>query len=686
MNQELILNSIVKLSEEYFIENDIKKSMDSFLDELLKLTESEYGFIGTIENNGKQNYLKTLAITDISWNEETRIFYNDNVATGLEFFNLNSLFGEAIKTCDVVISNTPETDKRACGIPTGHPPLNSFTAIPFKCGGRFVGMCGLANRPGGYSEKLIEELTPLNKCIAALIYNFKLSQEKSSLNTGLIQKSKLISKIFGNAADAMFAIDKTGIIQSVSQSALSLFGYRENEMVGQNVKIIVNEEHRDKHDGYLKKYLETGETNVINTIRTIDAVKKDGTLFPIELSVSAIEIEDIWFLGIIRDLTSQKVYLESIEKAKRAAEQHSQAKSEFLAIMSHELRTPLNRIMGALQSLMHEGLQHPDINEAYKQSQSLLSSLNTILDYSRLKVGLYDIEEKVFNLRDLLNELEELSARMALNKGLEFNISLDTKTECNFLSAPYRIKQILLNLIDNAIKFTDEGSVSLNVNVQEIDEFSSVCYFDIVDTGCGLSHDKIQKIFNDFSKGDKAQLQSENGFGLGLSISLMVAEILDGQIAIDSELGSGSTFTLCLPLKAAPKISVSSSEEKVSNDEKKALIVEDNPVNQKILAKMLSKIGVESDIADNGQIGLEMFETGNYSMIFMDLMMPVMNGFECARNIRLMDEKVPIITVSANNDATHVKKSRECGMNDFISKPISRDRLNDLVLKFKGLD
>lgn len=682
MNHKLILEAIVRLTEEYFTGSDIHKSMYAFLGELLNLTQSEYGFIGTIENNGNQNFLKTLAITDIFRKEETQNFYKDNASNGLEFFEFNSLFGDTIKTGDVVISNTPETDNRSCSIPSWLPPLKTFTGIPFKCGDHFVGMCGLANRTDGYNESLIEELTPLTKCIASLIYNYRLNSEKTSLSTGLNQKSKLISRIFSSAADAMFAVDKSGIIKSVSQSALKLFGYFEHEMIGQNVKMIVNKEHRGNHDDYLKKYLATGETNVINSIRTIDAVKKDGALFPIELSVSAIEIEDIWFLGIIRDLTSQKNYLESIEKAKLAAEQHNQAKSEFLAIMSHELRTPLNRIMGSLQSLIHEGFHNPDINEAYKQSQFLLSSLNTILDYSRLKVGLYDIEEKVFNLRELLNELEELSARMALNKGLEFNVTLESQKECNFLSAPYRIKQILLNLINNAIKFTDHGSVSVNANVQEIDEYSSVCYFDIVDTGCGISHEKIQKIFNDFAKGDKSQLQSDNGFGLGLSISLMVAEIMDGQIAIDSKVGFGSTFTLCLPLKVAPE--ASHSDQNNSINEKKVLIVEDNPVNQKILAKMLSKIGIESDIAENGQIGLDMFEEGIYSMIFMDLMMPVMNGFECATNIRLIDEEIPIITVSANNDAAHVKKSRECGMNDFISKPISRERLHDLVNKFKS--
>lgn len=683
MKHKQILSSIVKVSEQCFHETDINKSMKLFLDELLSLTDSEYGFIGIIEENKEQKFLKTLAITDISWNEQTKKFYHENETKGLEFYNLQSLFGDVINHNHVVISNKAENDKRACGVPPGHPPLKRFLGIPFNVGDNFVAMCGVANRIEEYTTKMVKDLEPICNFIASIIYNDSLKKNQAGLKNDIRKNLSIIDSIFKTSPEAIVSINTKGIIQSASESALKLFGYKENEFLGQNIKIIVNKDHQSKHDSYLKNYLKTGKTTVINSIREIDAVKKDGSLFPIELSVSAIEMGNIGFLGIIRDLSYQKKYQESLKQAQKAAQEHNLAKSEFLAIMSHELRTPMNGILGALQILMLEEEHDPIINTAYEQSQSLMGSLNTILDYSRLKVGLYDIDEKPFSLRSLLYEVNDLVARRALNKGLQFDIDCDEEEGLRLISDPYRIKQILLNLLDNAIKFTQQGSISLRTKLERIDDETAYCIFKVKDSGCGIPDGKIESIFNDFSQVDTSTTRESTGFGLGLSISLQIAEILDAKLSVDSVEGKGTTITFSLPLKVKKKAAKTSIN---LNSATKVLIVEDNVVNYKVLSAMLKKHDLKADIAENGQIALDMYESGKYKVIFMDLMMPVMNGYDCAINIRKVDKDIPIITVSANNDAIQVKKSRECGMNDFISKPISREKLESLIYKYNLLD
>jgi PAS domain S-box-containing protein len=677
IEKKKIVDSILHASEIFFGSDDIKKCMSQFLGEILELTESEYGFIGTIEQNETQKYLKTLAISNIAWNEETLRFYKDNHENGLEFFNLNSLFGEVIRTGKVVISNKPSEDKRGCGIPAGHPPLERFLGIPLYSGHHFVGMLGIANCSRDYSDEMLKDLQPVNESIANLIENYLLHQENKHLEEDLVSGQSFLDSILLNTADAMITINKIGIIQSVNKAALALFDYKESELLGENIKVLVPVAHRDKHDGYLEKYLDTGLEYVINSIRELRAAQKDGTEIPIELSVSKVNYGNISFLGIIRDLRLRDEYLEGVENARLAAEKSDNAKSEFLAIMSHELRTPLHGVMGPLQILLDDvsNKNHADLLKiAYESSQNLLGLLNSVVEYSKLISGLSQKEDVDFYLEEVLVIIEELFATQALGKGIDFVVDKNGLNHSIFRGDEFKIKQILLNLVDNAVKFTNAGFVKLSIELVREETFCH-CRFIVEDTGLGISQEKQEVIFDHFTQVDSSLARTHEGLGLGLSIAREMAQLLDGDILVSSTPGEGSLFTFELPLKLAE----AQVFEGVSVEASRILIVDDNRINQKILYKMLEKMSLEADIAEDGFEAVKLFKANSYSLILMDLMMPKMDGYEATEKILAMDPDMPIVAVTANDTVEQMEKCLKVGMKDFIGKPVNLKKLKTIL-------
>jgi diguanylate cyclase (GGDEF)-like protein/PAS domain S-box-containing protein len=307
---------------------------EGLLDTLLELTQSEYGFIGEVlrEADGTP-YLRTRAITNIAWNEHTRRSYDEQASTGMLFRNLKTLFGQVMVTSEPVIANAPGSDPRRGGLPEGHPPLEGFLGLPMLLDGDLVGMCGVANRPGGYDEQLVELLAPFLPTCASLLRMQQTRLEQQRTERELRRSEARSRAILDNAADAIIIISEQGIIEEANASAIRLFSYSLEEMLGHNVSMLMPEPHRSGHDGYLRAFLETGQAKIIGIRREVEGRRKDGSTFPMALGVTHARVDGRGFFnGFIRDISAERASKEELTKLN----QEMTARVEDLDRLNHE--------------------------------------------------------------------------------------------------------------------------------------------------------------------------------------------------------------------------------------------------------------------------------------------------------------------------------------------------------------
>ncbi|MCB1562380.1 MAG: response regulator [Alphaproteobacteria bacterium] len=393
-------------------------------------------------------------------------------------------------------------------------------------------------------------------------------------------------------------------------------------------------------------------------------------------------------------VTGRHLY-ESIEEARRSAEHASNAKGEFLARMSHEIRTPMNGIIGTASLLEETGLNEIQINyiKTIKSSgQSLLVILNEILDFSSLEAGKIKPASEPFDLYHCVDEIYHLFQAIVQDKGLEFHLDYQELPEY-VLGDRGRIRQILTNLLNNALKFTDQGSVTLSVSVVEAENSTRVLRFAVRDTGMGIPKDKQDALFQAFSQVDSSSVRKAGGTGLGLSICKKLAEAMGGGIGLESTAGEGSVFYFTMPLRiptaedleAFVADSMAGMKRRLpSRYDASVLLAEDVEINRFVITEMLSGYGCRVEHAGNGRMAVEMAGEACYDLIFMDCQMPVMDGFEAASRIRSSDPDMPIIALTANVLDEEKDKCFAAGMNDFLTKPVTKESFAPVLDRWAG--
>ena len=383
-----------------------------------------------------------------------------------------------------------------------------------------------------------------------------------------------------------------------------------------------------------------------------------------------------------------------IMRAKKKAEHTALIKAKFLSTMSHEIRTPMNAVIGLTNILIQENPrsdQVENLNTLKFSADLLLSLINDILDFSKIEAGKITFESIDFDLQLLINNIRNSMKSKAEEKNLSFEICIDENIPRVVKGDQVRLSQILTNLVANAIKFTDEGKVSIELQLISKNDDNSTIRFAVKDTGIGIPEYKFEKIFQSFSQADTDTTRKFGGTGLGLSITKKLLDLQGSHINLESEPGKGSVFFFDLTFQAASETKPVQKEEIPASDfgsfkGTKILLVEDNKINVLVAKKFLNKWNLNIDTAENGQIALEMVQNTDYKLVLMDLEMPVMDGYTATQKIRQLKsakfKKLPIIALSASAISDFRTKAIKVGMNEFVTKPFNPGELHNVISRF----
>jgi PAS domain S-box-containing protein len=488
-------------------------------------------------------------------------------------------------------------------------------------------------------------------------------------------------------SDIIFIVNYNGEILYHNNSVKETLGYASNSLIGKNFFDFILPSTITS----FKKAYQASTKKRFNESVEFQFLCKDRSYKYLEFnSINLFHSEKI--RGLIldcRDIAQRKKDAEELLRAQKA-------KELFLANISHEIRTPINGIAG-LASLLSE---NPNIQEQAAYLHAIQSAadnlkviINDILDLASIESGKLKFEQIGFNLNDLLNSLINTFLFQASDKKIDLRYHLDEEANKIFIGDPVRLNQVLLNLINNAIKFTNHGYIAVNCHVKKKDIKKYLLEFEVRDTGIGIPKDKLKTIFESFSQADASVTRKYGGTGLGLTIVKQLVELQNGTIDVKSDEGFGSTFSFTIPYELGSRANIKGHLAKDSPLLKKnlkdlsVLLVEDNDVNRLYASSILKIWDCKIDTAENGYVAVEKIKNEDYDVVLMDIQMPVMDGFEATKAIRALDsnkKNLPIIALTANATRTAVEQCLSYGMNDCLPKPFTPEELYNKLSLFKG--
>ncbi|PRO67919.1 GAF domain-containing hybrid sensor histidine kinase/response regulator [Alteromonas gracilis] len=684
--------SIIK--ELQIISNDHTMSLDTKLHNLLAVGTKILGLETGIVSNIRGEQYSILS-----------------VVTPGDSIPVNSLFALPDTYCADVVNAQSHIAYHDINCEPGasHPcfakyTLKSYLAAPVNVSGEFFGtvnFSSLTPRQEPFTSIEVDYLLLLATWIGNELERQQVMENLHAQKAILAERNLLLSQVTNLAGVGTWELN-------LDTQALSWSGALKRMLHMHGEKILKPEDVTNliADDAQRKDYIErfaymikTGKDFVYELEVRTDAGEPrwlESRAHPIIENGRCIKV-----IGATMDITQTYLDKAVLQHKSELAENALKTRSEFLDKISHEIRTPIHGVLGMLEVLMGTSLNSKQFelaSNASKSADSLLKIVNDILDFSNIEAGDIPFEEAATDLALTIEEQVPMFARLAKQKGLELNVSTENLKGKVFKADKLRLGQILLNLLNNAMKFTKEGNVTVETNCIRYGKGKFQVKIVVTDTGIGISEQQQKLIFSPFMQVENSAQRGYGGTGLGLSLVSKIAEHYQGNVDVNSHLGVGSRFTVTLMLDDATtgadieKIYASRNDFSPTRQELsrlKALIVEDNEINQLVIKEQLKEIGLPSELAINGKEGVEKVkrsfaEKSPYAVIFMDCHMPVMDGLEATRHIRALGEQakqIPIIALTANVLTGDKEKCLKSGMNDFISKPVGVSRLKECVFR-----
>ena len=513
--------------------------------------------------------------------------------------------------------------------------------------------------------------------------------DRKKADEALVQSETRLRTVLEKAPDGIITVDSDGVIESLNPAAERMFGYSAKEVVGREVTLLGVWPYMEKDGRDLTDILESQNLEMVTIGSESLGKRKDLSTFPIEFAVSAMIVgQKRLFVAIVRDITKRKLMEAELVEAKEKAEQASRAKSEFLANMSHEIRTPMNGIVGMTELALNTELtteQREYLEAVELSADSLLRLINDILDFSKIEAGKLDLIETDFCLRDCIADAMTSLAVQAHGKGLELVYKIPPNMPDAVIGDPGRLRQILINLVGNSIKFTREGEVVVRVETETETSNTVRLHFSVTDTGIGIPVEKRESIFQAFEQADASTTRKYGGTGLGLAIVSQLVRMMGGSIWVESELDRGSTFHFTGEFGLQKQLIQSTAARDTAELlGLPVLLVDDNAINRQILEEMLLHWGMQPTVAESGSSALEIMETACkegrlFPLVITDCMMPEMDGFELAERINQNPALAnpAIIMLTSAGERGHASKCVRVGITAYILKPIKH---SDLLL------
>jgi PAS domain S-box-containing protein len=532
--------------------------------------------------------------------------------------------------------------------------------------------------------------------LAGLVLMARAQRERREALRSLSEREEATRGILEAAADAFVAIDAAGVVTAWSPQSELLFGWTTQEACGASLaSLVVPADLRDAHRAWLTRTMSTGTSAMLGQRTELSALHRDGREFPVELVIwQSSNGGQTSFNAFVHDISDRRQHETQLSDARDEALEASRAKTEFLAVMSHELRTPMNGVMGMTSLLLATSLspQQRDYATTVRSSaDSLLGLLNDVLDLSKVEADRLELELVDFDLGPVVVDAVHLLAGSARLKDVTLSADIGDDVPRGLRGDPARLRQVLLNLIGNALKFTPSGSVTLRVRTDAATDADPTAgdeialRFEVADTGIGIAPESRSQLFDAFSQADSSTTRLYGGTGLGLAISKSLVALFGGQIGVDSELGVGSTFWFTARFREAAH-AVAATEAQAAPIERQlpvtpglVLVVDDNATNQKVAVHMLELLGHRADVAASGVEAVEACARMRYDLVLMDCRMPLMDGYEATLVIRSVEgagRRTPIVAMTASAMVADQERCLEVGMDGYLSKPV---RLADLA-------
>ncbi|WP_298371888.1 PAS domain S-box protein [Azospirillum sp.] len=497
--------------------------------------------------------------------------------------------------------------------------------------------------------------------------------------------------MFSSVGQPIVTIDEAGVVDAFNPAAERLFGYPAREVVGGPMAKLLPTAFAVALDGRLEFYRSSGGVLPLSDVREFTGRRKDGGEFPVEVTLASWRDGDHrYYTGALRDITAQREIEASLRRAKEAADHANRMKSEFLATMSHEIRTPMNGVLGALALVEGPNLdadQRQMLDIANRSGQSLLQIIDDILDLSKLEAGKVEVELVDFDTRLTLDDIIQLLHPTAAGRTLTLSSEVDPMVPEMARADVRRIRQVLVNLIGNALKFTDQGGVSVRVSLEDaVRADGAHCLrFEVIDTGIGIAADVLPNLFRRFTQADSSTTRRFGGTGLGLAISRELVTVMGGRIGARSGDGKGSVFWFTVPCEAASAtkdrpadsatapLRSASAAQAAAPRPLRVLVAEDNDINRDIVVTMLERSGHQVAAVANGVEAVRAVEEQAFDLVLMDVQMPVMDGIAATQRIRSMSgeaARVPIVALTGNAMPDHQAAYLDAGMTAYLTKPI----------------